>query len=252
VRRSTRCRTPPSVTNSLTITARHNGPPGSANGGYTCGLLAQQVGAEGVEVTLLKPPPLEHALVATADGERVELRDDDELIAEAQPSELLLDVPVPVSEDELERAERGGYEHWTAKHPFPTCFVCGPAREPGDGLRIFPVELPGRDGLFGASWRPDASLAADDGSVRPEYVWAALDCPTSAPVANFADGPPMVLARLTARLGCSVRAGERHSIISWPLARDGRKREAAAALYDSSGRLLCASKALWIELRTPG
>jgi hypothetical protein len=240
------------VTDGLTITARHNGPPGSANGGYTCGLLAQQVGSEVVEVTLRKPPPLEQPLEPVPDGERVELRDDGELIAEARPAELLLDVPVPVSADELERAERRGHEHWTANHPFPTCFVCGPAREPGDGLRIFPVELPSRDGLFGARWRPDESLAAADGSVRPEYVWAALDCPTSAPVANFGDGPPMVLARLTARLGCSVRAGEEHSIVSWPLARDGRKREAAAALYDSSGRLLCASKALWIELRTPG
>jgi hypothetical protein len=60
-----------------------------------------------------------------------------------------------------------------------------------------------------------------------------------------------VLGRLTARLGCSVLVGEQHSILSWPLGRDGRKREAAAALYDSEGRLLCASKALWIELRAP-
>ncbi len=238
------------MTDSLTITARHNGPPGSANGGYTCGLLAQRVGAEAVEVTLRSPPPLEQPLTAVADGERIELRDGETLIAEAQPAELLIDVPEPVPADELERAERTGHERWAADHPFPTCFVCGPERDTGDGLRVFPVELPGRDGLFGARWRPDESLAAADGSVRPEYVWAALDCPTSAPVANFGEGPAMVLGRMTARLGCSVKVGEEHSIVSWPLGVDGRKREAAAALYDSSGRFLCASKALWIELRT--
>jgi hypothetical protein len=240
------------VTDSLTITGRHNGPPGSANGGYTCGLLAQRVGAEAIEVTLRKPPPLERSLEVAGDAEHVELRDGERLIAEARPAELLLDVPKAVPAGELERAEAGGHEHWTAKHPFPTCFVCGPGRAPGDGLRIFPLELPDHDGMFGARWRPDESLAAPDGSVRPEYVWAALDCPTSAPVANFGAGPPMVLARMTARLGCSVRTGEQHSILSWPLARDGRKREAAAALYDSEGRMLCASKALWIELREPG
>jgi len=240
------------VTDSLTITARHNGPPGSANGGYTCGLLAQQVAAEAIEVTLRKPPPLERPLLLAGDAEHVELRDGERLVAEARPAELLLDVPEAVAAEELERAEAGGHEHWTAKHPFPTCFVCGPDRAPGDGLRIFPLELPGNDRMFGARWRPDESLAAGDGSVRPEYVWAALDCPTSAPVANFGAGPPMVLARMTARLGCSVRTGEQHSILSWPLARDGRKREAAAALYDSAGRMLCASKALWIELREPG
>src|SRR5919109_281761 len=80
-RRSTRSRAPPSVTDSLTITARHNGPPGSANGGYTCGLLAQQVDSEVVEVTLRKPPPPEQPLEPVPDGERVDLRDDGELIA---------------------------------------------------------------------------------------------------------------------------------------------------------------------------
>jgi hypothetical protein len=215
-------------------------------------MLAQRVDAEIVEVTLRSPPPLERPLAPAVDVERVELRDGETLIAEAQPAELLLEVPEPVPIEEIERAEPDGHGRWAADHPFPTCFVCGPARDPGDGLRVFPVELPGRDGLFGARWTPDESLAAADGSVRPEYIWAALDCPTSAPVANFGEGPAMVLARMTARLGCSARVGEQHSIVSWPLAHDGRKREAAAALYDSAGRLLCASKALWIELRTPG
>ena len=83
----------------------------------------------------------------------------------------------------------------------------------------------------------------------PSSCGRALDCPTSAPVANFGDGPAMVLASLTARLGCPMRAGEPHTILSWPLDEDGRKHWAAAALYDSEGVLMCASRALWIELR---
>jgi hypothetical protein len=59
----------------------------------------------------------------------------------------------------------------------------------------------------------------------------------------------MVLARLTARLGCAVRVGERHSLVAWSLEVDGRKRHSACALFDDAGRLLCASRALWIELR---
>ena len=65
------------------------------------------------------------------------------------------------------------------------------------------------DGRFAADWTPDASLADDGGAVRPECVWAALDCPTSAPVANWGEGPPMVLARLAAsieRRRCGRRA----------------------------------------------
>jgi hypothetical protein len=233
----------------LTIPARFNGPPSSANGGYTCGRVAQLVGAAEVAVSLRLPPPVERPLDVVRDGERVELRDaDGALVAEGEPEALRLDVPDPVSPDEAAAASAAGRERWTARHPFRTCVVCGPDRAPHDGMRVFPGPL-GDDGMFAAPWTPDASLANGNGEVRPECVWAALDCPTSAPVANFGEGPPMVLARLTARLGCSVRAGEPHALVSWPLAAEGRKRHGACALFDSEGRLLCASRALWIELR---
>jgi hypothetical protein len=158
-------------------------------------------------------------------------------------------VPDAVPSDEVAAAEEAGGDQWAAAHPFPTCVVCGPDRDPGDGLRIFPTALPGRDGLFGACWTPRETDADEHGWVAPELVWAALDCPTSAPVANFGQGPPVVLASLAARLGCPVRAGEPHTILSWGLEVDGRKRRAAAALYDSDGILTSASRALWIELR---
>jgi hypothetical protein len=213
--------------------------------------VAQLVGAETVEVSLRTPPPLERPLDVVRDGERVQLRDGDTLVAEGGPGELLLEVPDPVPRGEVAAAEAAGREIWTAEHPFPTCMVCGPAREAGDGLRIFPAALPDRDGLYGACWTPSEQDGDGDGSVRPELLWAVLDCPTSAPVANFGQGPPMVLANLAARIGCPVRVGEPHTILSWGLEVDGRKRRAAAALYDSDGILTCASRALWIELRQP-
>jgi hypothetical protein len=237
------------VTETVTISARFNGPPGSANGGYTCGRVAQLVGAEAAEVSLRSPPPLERLLAVERDGQRVELRDGETLVAEGAPAELLLEAPHAVPREEVLAAVESGSSRWTAMHPFPTCVVCGPQRAAGDGMRIFPVELPGRDGLFGAAWTPGESLSDGAGCVRPELVWAALDCPTSAPVANFGKGPPMVLARLTARIGCSVRAGEPHTLLSWKLGAEGRKREAGCALYDSDGRFLSTSRALWIELR---
>jgi hypothetical protein len=235
------------VSETLTIPARFNGPAESANGGYTCGRVAELVGADVVSVSLRLPPPLERPLEVVRDNGRVELRDGDSLVAEGEPDELLLDVPDPVEPQRAAAASEAGRDHWSAVHPFPGCVVCGPARDPGDGMCIFPGELD--DGVFAAEWTPDESLSDGEGRVRPEFVWAALDCPTSAPVANFGEGPPMVLARLTARLGCSVAVGESHALVSWPLEVDGRKHHAACALFDSSGLLLCASRALWIELR---
>jgi hypothetical protein len=235
------------VSETLTIAARFNGPPASANGGYTCGLVAGLVGAEEVSVSLRLPPPVDKPLRVVRDGDQVELFDGEARVAEGGPAELLLEVPDPISPEEAAAASAAGRDHWCDHHPFPTCFACGPERDPGDGLRLFPGEL--RDGMFATAWTPDESLDDGTGHVRPECVWAALDCPTSAPVANFATGPAMVLARLTARLGCSVEVGERHAILAWPLAVDGRKHVGACALFDSAGRLLCASQALWIEVR---
>jgi hypothetical protein len=235
------------VTGTVTIPPRFNGPPSSANGGYTCGLAAAQLGAEEVGVSLRVPPPLERPLRVARDGDRVELLDGETVVADAAPEELRLDVADPVSPDEAAAASLAGLGRWTSRHPFPTCVVCGPERAPGDGLRVFPGEL--REGVYAADWTPDESLSDGAGLVRPECVWAALDCPTSAPVANFGAGPPVVLARLTARLSCPVRVGERHAIVSWPLSVEGRKRHGAAALFDPEGRLLCAARALWIELR---
>ena len=235
------------MTESVTIPARFNGPPGSGNGGYTCGLVAGLVGAEVASVALRAPSPLERPLDVAREGERVELRDGATAVAEGAPAELVLDVPDAVSPARAAEASAAGSAGWAANHPFPTCVVCGPARTPGDGMRLFPAPLDGD--LHATAWRPDDSVGDGHGRVRPECVWAALDCPTSAPVANFGTGPPVVLANLTARLGRAVRVDEPHAIVSWPLRVDGRKRHAAAALFDSQGRVLGAARALWIELR---
>jgi hypothetical protein len=235
------------VPDALTIPARFNGPSGSANGGYTCGLLAGLFVAEAAEVSLRAPPPLDRPLAVTAAGEGLELRDGDALLAEARAADMVLEAPDSISPSQARAASEAGHDHWAARHPFPTCVVCGPERDPGDGMRVFPGSL--GDGRFAADWTPDESLGDGEGRVRPECVWAALDCPTSAPIATFGEGPAVVLARLTAKLGPPVRVGEPHAIVSWPLAVDGRKRHAAAALFDSEGHLLGTSRALWIELR---
>jgi hypothetical protein len=141
-----------------------------------------------------------------------------------------------------------------AQHPFPTCFVCGPLRDAGDGLRIMVGPVAGAE-LFADAWTPPESLAGADGTLPAEVVWSALDCPTSGPVANDPERPgflPIVLARLAVRIDAPVIAGEPHVVMAWKLGVDGRKRQAAAALYNAEGALCAVSQALWIELRAAG
>lgn len=243
------------MADTLTIEPRFNGPPDSGNGGYTCGRLARFVEAPAAEVTLRLPPPIGRPLEVRRDDDGgAVLRDGDAVVAEARPTELDAEAPAPADPAAAARAADGSPFLDVANHPFPTCFVCGPKREPGDGLRIFAAPLAERE-VFAARWTPAPELANADGLLLTELVWAALDCPTSAPVANDwqAEGGflPIVLARLATRVLGPVEAGRDHTIVAWRIAVDGRKRHAGAALHSEGGELLAVARALWIELKPP-
>jgi hypothetical protein len=218
--------------NELVIDPRFNGPAGSANGGYTCGLVAGFL--DGIaEVTLRSPPPLGRTLALERDSERVILRDGDAVVAEAVPTEVELAVPAAPSYDDAKRASARypGFE----EHAFPTCFVCGPDREVGDGLRIFAGPL--RDGLVAGPWTPT--------EVGRNIAWAALDCPGAIAV-GFPDRGETLLGRFAARIDELPDVGERCVVVGWPLGEEGRKLYAGTALYGEDGRPLARARATWI------
>jgi hypothetical protein len=228
----------------VVIEDRYCGPSESGNGGYVCGLLARLLDRP-AQVTLRRPPPIGRPLDVrqTAEG-GVSLLDAGEVVAEAVPARLEVDPPVPVSLAEAAEASRG-YPGFTA-HPFPTCFVCGPRRAQGDGLRIFPGPVTGRQ-MVAAPWTPDPTLRGDGDLIRQEFVWAALDCPGA-----FASGfpeTPMVLGRLAAHLQRRpVRAGQACVVVGWPEGSEGRKHFAGTAVFTGDGDLLAVARATWISV----
>jgi hypothetical protein len=227
--------------NELRIAARYCGPPESGNGGYSAGLLAGKLGAS-VEVTLRKPPPLERLLQVEIGDERASLKSGTELIAEARTAELQLALPAPPSFEEARAATARYVGH--QRHHFPGCFVCGPARAEGDGLRIFPGEI--APGTVAASWIPHPSVG-DATSVRPEVLWAALDC-----VGYFAaaapDYPVALLGRISAALMGGVAVGERCVVLGFVIERVGRKLHAGTALFGADGALRGHARQTWITL----
>jgi len=233
---------------SIIVDRRFRGPPESGNGGYVAGMLGRLY-AEGAVVTLRRPPPLGLDLTrAGHGGGRFQLLHGDSLIAESEPTRLEMEVPDPPSFDLATEASRGyiGF----ADHHFGGCFVCGPDREAGDGLRIFAGDVPGRD-IVAAPWIPDATLADAHGIVKPEFLWAALDCPGY--FALHSDRPPslMLLGRFAARVEPGVRVGERCVIVGWELGRDGRKSFAGTAIFAENGRLIGKARAIWIRVGQP-
>jgi hypothetical protein len=229
----------------LTIAHRFRGPPASGNGGYTCGLFALACGTEDVAVSLRVPPPLERALAVERRNGGFAALDGDTVVALAEPATVAV-APPPMPEPAPAGPDDPVYGELD-RHPFPGCFTCGPAREPGDGLRIFATRVPAAEGVVASTWTPDASLARY-GEVAPEFVWAALDCPTGHACAI---DRPAVLARLAVRRIAPVRPGEPHVVAAWRTGRDGRKHHAAGCLYAADGTPVAVSEALWIELRDP-
>ena len=229
------------------IAERFCGPSDSGNGGYTCGLLAGFI--EGpAQVTLRKPPPLDRPLTIQVNPDAtVGLLDQDGLIAEGVEAAIDREVPARLT---LGEARLGAEQYEWAQpsdHPYPNCFVCGPSRQERDGMRIFPGPVTGRE-LYGATWRPDDSLVNLQGQVRPQFVWAALDCPSGLVTNTFKPAGRILLGRLAVDLLRPVPGDGDYALASWPIDQSGRKMSTGSALFSEEGELHAVARAVWIEV----
>ena len=230
------------------VKASFAGPPNMGHGGYVAGLLVDGLGAgEGaVQVTLKRPIPLDTPLDLTTAGGRAELRNGDEVLAEAEPTAPLLpdlDVPTAPSVADARAAEPGSpslYDDGRGVHPI--CFGCGNRRDDDDGLQIFvgPLDVDGRRQVAG-TWRPRADRTGD------HWVLAALDCPGA--FAFIAEGTRAgLLGRIVYERAAGagpVEAGADHVVTGWQIGSEGRKMFAGTALFTAEGSLVAAARATW-------
>jgi hypothetical protein len=228
---------------TLSVESRFNGPTTSGNGGYSCGLLAAHVDGPAA-VSLRSPVPLDTPLDLVHGDGVVRALDGETLVAEATPTApLALEVPAAVSLPEARLANGRHAAHHGS--PFSQCFVCGVDRD--DCLEVFAGPVEGHDTAVVAShWTPPAWTADESGAVRPEFVWAVLDCPTYFAVY----GEELVLAflvRQQVEVLAPIAAGSEHVVISWPLAAEGRKRSAGAAVLGAEGETLALGEALMVQ-----
>ena len=263
-------------TTELTIAPRFCGPAASGNGGWTAGSVAALVpGREHedrcrswptIEATLRRPPPLDVAMRVehlaagdTADtggsgGPLTVLALGDDRVVEVRTveEEIVPVEQVPLAEARAAMATYPGLR----QHPFPSCFVCGPERAEGDGLRIFPGPVtPVADGStrVASVWTPHPSTGED----YHEYVddvpraslpvtWAALDC--SGGWAADLEERMMVLGRMSAEIDALPAIGEEHVIVGQLLGVEGRKSLTATTMYDADGRIVGRARHTWIAV----
>lgn len=223
------------MTPSIVIQRRFRGPAGSGNGGYTCGLVAGLLDADTVEVTLRLPPPLDTPLRVERADNAARVLAGDALVAEAREVELSLELPAPVTFDEAVAIAASRPDD--PEHPFPGCFVCGPAREEGDALRLRPTAT--GDGRIVAPWRPS--------EVVHPFLWASLDCPGAYAVNPDWTRGVTVLGRLTAHVIEAPAPGDECVVVAWPLGGDERRLHAGTALF-RDGRPLALARAVWFPV----
>ncbi len=227
----------------IKIAARFCGPPGTGNGGYACGLLDNLTDYTS-EATLRRPPPLDKELQVQREGDQLQLMDGDQLIASARPGMLEFAAPAPPEWEQAAAASKRyiGF----GSHPFPRCFVCGPERDAHDGLHLFAGRL-GNEALFASPWMPKEDLADEQGRVKNEFLWAALDCPGAFAIMGDSSRK-VVLGRMTAAVKKMIYAEEQCIVLAWPKGQDGRKFFSGTAIYNSKQELCAVGDATWIEI----
>jgi hypothetical protein len=218
-----------------------------------CGRIAKYLDGPAT-VTLWRPPPLDTPMTVESDaGDALRLRQDGAPVAEAASARdgPALRVPGTVSMAEARAAE--GQASYFQDPLYPDCFVCGTGRQSGDGLRVFPGPVPGR-ALLAAPWIPDTSLADGSRRLRPEIVWAVLDCPSGIAAIGSADldeNSAIVLGRMTASLAEVPAVDEQCRVIAWPIGHEGRKLTAGSALLGHGGEVLAVARTVWLTVPRP-
>jgi hypothetical protein len=232
------------MSQTLVIEDRYRGLPGKALGGYVGGAMAAAA-SQALEVTLRRPIPVGVPLDLELPGAgRVLLRSGAETLAEAAPVAAGIPAPEPVTVAAATDAARSFWGF--GPHGFPAqlgCFCCGPERQVGEGLRIFPGPI-GDGGTVAAPWTPHESQAGPDGLVPVEITWAALDCPAlwALIVAAAPDSSERIVSgRFATEMLGPVPSGRPQVVVAWPIGADGRKRFAGAALFAADGELLARS-----------
>jgi hypothetical protein len=227
----------------VTIAQRFCGPPKSGNGGYSCGLLGKHIQGT-CQVRLHQPPPLDKPLSISESAGDWSLKDGEQLIGSAKPAELAMVPPAPPTLEQARSAQKHyrGHQH----HSFPTCFVCGPARSDGDGLRLFCGAVQERE-IVACEWQVHKDLLDHRGNIKSQFIWAALDCPSYFALKT---GKTCLLGQMTCAIGKPISGNKPLIVYAWQRSIDGRKHFTAAAISNCDGEILACAEHLWIEIKS--
>lgn len=234
---------------TIRVPTERQGQTGKGQGGFTCQRFAEAIG-EPVTISLRSPIPLDTDLEIEVQDDRWVLHDPavpDVAILEASRWEPNHPACDPVSIAEAQHARRA-FPLDFATHPAPHCFSCG-LDERSLGVHAGPLG----DGRWATPLRiPEWSLIG--GTVDPSLVWMALDCGSGWYVSHSGpeQRPRAVTVQFAVDVFMPVQPETDYALVAWhgdhQPGWDGRKRGAAATLFDHEGNTVASARSFWISL----
>lgn len=217
---------------TVTIHDRFRGPDGIANGGYLAGRFG---GVGPTRVILHHPARVNRPLqtIPTRDGLR--LLDGATQIMSTEPCSIPYPIESIPSSMEIGSLPDPDLE----THPFPGCFVCGPANE--RGLRIV---FKRTDGGVAANFTIGAP-GPDDPAAHVRIA-GALDC--SSGWAAYSPGEAGVLGTFEFAVLMDPDPDDQLTVVAEARQRTGRKRLARSSVFDSRGSIVGSASSTWIDI----
>lgn len=232
----------------VTIPNWAQGRPGMGQGGYSAACFEAAVGKPLV-INFRSPIPIETPMSIGETEEGWALRREDVLIMDAVPRD---DRRVPFADTEpvgfeLAAAGRANFSTEALEHEAPQCFSCGTR----DGsMKVQSGLLPDGSGRSGSDWTPPDWTGDDHGRVVDAVVWTVMDCAQGFHIGRRPVDRRGVTVRYSVEVVADVRAGERYAVVAfdghWEGGWDGRKRGAAANIFDAGGRVVARADSLWV------
>jgi hypothetical protein len=247
-------------TTTFTIPKQFCGPPGSSNGGYFCGTVASFFDYS-VSIRLKAPPPLDTEMHIQRNSEQALVLAGKQVIAQVKRSDDPIEPAPFISFDSAAQCSEEGLAGSLINHPFPECFVCGPNRTSGDGMRIF-TGPDKNQSLHAASWNAHPAWSSDGCEVDIPFIWSALDCPSSGPAFATSIQPDSdiayVLGTLDIRVISRPKINETYAVVCAVDEGDERLYRTRVSLYANDSTLLATGAAIWVQVprslfnNTPG
>lgn len=242
---------------TIRVPRSRQGQTDKGQGGFTSHRFAAAIG-EPVTVSLRRPIPLETdlavvpaALEGGAGWALVDPRVPELPILEAQPWSPVFPSTSAVGLREAETARiAAGVDE--LDHPAPHCLSCGIGERSlrvhagplGDGRWATPFRLP--------SWAVPGEEDGAGHGVDEAFLWMALDCSCGWYISNSDEERTAVTVRFAVQIHEPLQVDTDYVIVAWngdhPPAWDGRKRHAAATLFDADGRVVAESTSLWVSV----